>query len=254
MDKTLDYTRANGASWDGIAHTRSPQPPEFFVNGGTTLDDVEVEQLPDVQGRRLLHLACAGGNESLSWAARGASVTGVDISAVAVDLANENARATGLDARFVAADMYQLPEDLGDFDVVYASWGVICWLPDLDRWARIVVDHLRRGGTFLLCEHHPIWEVLGVRGDGTVAVTVDYFGRGNPTADTYDTAKRPSGSTAETVFSAFVWPVSDVVMRLARAGLRIEEFTEMPVPGIYDGLGSAASRLPAIYIVKAAKP
>ncbi len=254
MDKTLAYTAANGVSWDGIAAKRPPKPPAFFIDKGTTLDEVELALWPEVQDKRLLHLACAAGNESLSWAARGASVIGVDISKVAVDFAEQNARATGLDAQFVAADIYELPTSLGEFDLVYASWGVVCWLPDLNRWAQIVAAHLRHGGSFLLCEHHPIWEVLGVRGDGTVAVTVDYFGRSQASTDVYDQAKRPSGSTSKTVFSAFVWPVSDVVMSLSHAGLRIDEFIEMPDPDIYQGLGPAASRLPAVYFVKATKP
>lgn len=84
-------------------------------------------------------------------------------------------------------------------------------------------------------------------------VTVDYFGRNRPTEQTYDQAKRPTGSTPETSFDAFVWPVSDVVMSLMRAGLQVEEFFEAPVPEMYEGLDDAANRLPAIYVIKAAK-
>lgn len=138
-----------------------------------------MEALPDVAGARMLHLACANGDDSLSWAARGATVVGVDISDVAIALANDSAAATGLDARFVAADVYDLQADVGDFDVVYASWGVTCWLPDLSTWGQIVAGLLRPGGVFLLCEHHPVWEVLAPRGDH-VQVTADYFGRGHP--------------------------------------------------------------------------
>ncbi|MGI8577160.1 MAG: hypothetical protein ACR2KG_04415 [Nocardioidaceae bacterium] len=82
MDTTLDYTSRNRITWNAIADKRPGKPAAFFANGGTTLDDIEVAQIPDVAGKRLLHLACANGNESLSWAARGASVTGVDISDV----------------------------------------------------------------------------------------------------------------------------------------------------------------------------
>jgi SAM-dependent methyltransferase len=210
--------------------------------------------LPDVAGRRMLHLACANGADSISWAFLGASVTGVDSSDVAIRTATRLAAETGADARFVVADLYELPGDLRDFDVIYASAGVVCWLPDLDRWAHTIAERLRPGGTFLLNEHHPIWEVLGVRDDDRLAVTVDYFGRGVPTKQAYDQAKRPSGSTPETSFNAFVWPVSDVVMSLVRAGLRIEEFFEAPLPAMYAGLGDGADRIPAIYVIKASRP
>lgn len=250
MDRILSHTSANRISWNEIAPARPPQPPEFFLRGGSTLDDFEPGLLPDVSGKRMLHLACANGNDSVSWAFLGASVTGVDISEVAIRSATALAAETGADARFVAADMYQLPAHLRDFDVVYASAGVVCWLPDLDLWAQMIADRLRPGGTFLLIEHHPIWEVLGVRSDG-VAVTVDYFGRGRPTVQTYDQAKRPTGSTPRTSFDAFLWPVSDVVMSLVHAGLRLDEFHEAPLPAMYQGLGEAAGRLPAIYVVRA---
>lgn len=217
------------------------------------LDDFEAALLPCASGGRMLHLACANGNDSLSWAALGFRVTGVDISEVAIERASQLARDTGLDARFVTADMYQLPDDLGDFDVVYASWGVVCWLPDLDRWASMIAERLRPRGNFLLCEHHPIWEMLAVN-SGAVEVTIDYFGRGSPTRDPYDQSKRPSGSTSQTAFSAFVWPISDVLMALVHVGLVIDEFFEAPKPTMYDGLGAAASRLPAIYVIKATKP
>jgi 2-polyprenyl-3-methyl-5-hydroxy-6-metoxy-1,4-benzoquinol methylase len=42
-------------------------------------------------------------------------VVGVDISDVAIALADAYAAATGLDARFIEADVYDLPPDLGDF-------------------------------------------------------------------------------------------------------------------------------------------
>ncbi|MGW0231260.1 class I SAM-dependent methyltransferase [Actinopolymorpha singaporensis] len=253
MDKILAYTRSNQRSWDEIAPARPTQSAAFFLDGGTTLEEFEPGLLPDVTGKRMLHLACANGNDSVSWAFLGASVTGVDHSHVGIEAARALARETGADARFVVADMYELPPELRNFDVVYASWGVVCWLPDLDRWAATVRERLRPGGTFLLCEHHPVWEVLGVR-TGGVEVTVDYFGRGNPTRQTYDQAKRPAGSTPETSFDAFVWPVSDVVMSLARAGLHVEEFFEAPVAEMYEGLGDAATRVPAIYVVKARRP
>lgn len=207
--------------------------------------------LPDVRGKRLLQLACSSGDQVLSWANRGAIATGVDISAVAIELARTKAHEAGLDVAFRQADLYALPADLGTFDVVYQSWGVVCWLPDLDRWAGILRERLAPGGEVLVCEHHPVWEVLGVRGENRVEVTVDYFGRHQATLAGYDRAKRPTGYIDGTSFAAFVWPVGDVVMSLVRAGFRLVAFFEAPAPEMYQGLGSGAERLPAVYVVKA---
>ncbi|ADB32590.1 Methyltransferase type 12 [Kribbella flavida DSM 17836] len=252
MDAIRRHTATNRTSWNQIAPSRPTPPPRFYLDGGSTLDDFEPGLLPDLAGRRMLHLACANGADSISWAFRGASVTGVDISDVAVAAANTLAQATGADARFLAADIYDLPAHLTDFDVVYSSWGVVCWLPDLDRWAEIVAARLRPGGTFLLCEHHPIWEVLAVRSD-TLEVTVDYFGRNLPTTQTYDQSKRPTGSTATTEFDAFLWPVSDVVMSLVNAGLQLTHFTEAAQPDMYPGL-TRSTFVPATYTIRTTKP
>jgi len=118
-------------------------------------------------------------------------VTGLDISSVALELARRTAVQAGRTARFLVADMFALPPDLGRFDIVYASWGVVCWVPDLDVWMRIVAAHLKPGGTFALFEHHPLWEILGVRGGRTTEVTADYFGRSQPSPVPLDQAKRP---------------------------------------------------------------
>jgi hypothetical protein len=48
--------------------------------------------------------------------------------------------------------------------------------------------------------------------------------------------------------------VSDVVMALVKAGLRLDAFFEIPEPGLYTGLGAAADTLPACYVIKATRP
>ena len=106
-----------------------------------------------------------------------------------------------------------------------------------------------------MSDHHPIWEVLAVRGENHLAVAGDYFGRNTPRDET-DDAKRPvgaQGNAQSPPFSAFVWPTSDVVMALIGANLRLDAFFEAPAGEIYGGLGDAGSRLPAYYVIKATK-
>jgi SAM-dependent methyltransferase len=249
------YTAANRLGWNTIAADRGAQPAEFFLAGGSTLDDFEAGFLPDLRGATLLHLACANGNDSLSLAALGARVTGVDISEVGVQIAQATAAEARLDARFIAADIYDLPAELGHFDVVYMSWGGICWMPDLRCWAEIVAGHLRPGGTFGLFEHHPIWEILAVR-DGGIALAGDYFGHAGRDQQEADPAKRPAGwkPGADAHLTSFVWPVSQVVMALLQAGLSITTFTEGGLASMYEGLDAGPTRLPAYYVIIASKP
>lgn len=80
--------------------------------------------------------------------------------------------------------------------MIYFSWGVICWVPDLHGFARILAERLRHGGTVLMADHHPIWEVLAVRANNQLAVAGDHFGRGRPAAE-QDDGKRPVGARGE---------------------------------------------------------
>ena len=121
------YTAQNRRAWNEIAHVRKQElrrrgvPAEFFAAGGSSLDARVVDAVGDVRGRPLLHLMCATGEETLSWAVAGAEAVGVDISDVEIDLAIEKASAAGIAALFVTADVGSRPPDLarGDVDVVY---------------------------------------------------------------------------------------------------------------------------------------
>jgi SAM-dependent methyltransferase len=248
-------TAANRESWNRIAPRRDGEPAELFRTGGSTLQAYERELAGDVTGRRILHLACSTGDEVLSWANLGAEAIGADISDVAIDKARSKAIDAGIRAEFRRADMFELPADLTDLDLIYLSWGALCWAPDLDALAGIIAERLRPSGGVLISDHHPIWEVLSVHGENRLAVTGDYFSRGRA-RNAPDAAKRPIGARGESAvpsFAAFVWPVSDVVMSLVRAGLRLDAFFEAPEPELYANLGSAASHIPAYYAIKATK-
>src|SRR5690606_8341967 len=111
-----------------------------FLAGDDSLHPIEDAELGSVAGQRLLHLQCHFGLDTLRLARRGAQVTGVDFSPAAIEAAREMARRSGRpDARFVQADVYDAAEAVeGRFDVVFTTWGTICWLPDLDAWARVI--------------------------------------------------------------------------------------------------------------------
>jgi SAM-dependent methyltransferase len=254
-DSVRSVTEANRLSWNEIAPRRHGQPAEHFRGGGIALEAFEVELAGEVRGKRVLQLACSCGDEVLSWANLGAHAVGVDISDVGIEMARRKASEAGIEAEFHRADMFDLPAGLTGFDLVYFSAGAICWAPDLERFAAIIADRLRPGGSVLMAEHHPVWEVLAVRGENQFGVAGDYFARGTPQHEP-DDAKRPvgaRGTESPPRFSAFVWPVSDVVMAFVRAGLRLDTFFEAPEPDMYGGSGDVAAKLPAYYVIKATR-
>ncbi|SNY45490.1 class I SAM-dependent methyltransferase [Paractinoplanes atraurantiacus] len=249
------FVEGNRAGWNLIAARRDGIAVQRLRAGAVTLADFEVELAGDVTGRRVVQLACSYGDEVLSWSNLGAHAVGVDLSDVAIGKARARAAEAGIAADFRRADMLEPPEDLVELDLIYLSWGAICWVPDLVPFARMIAERLRKGGAVLLCDHHPAWEVLAVREPGRLAVAGDYFGRGRPNRE-QDDAKKPLGARGRAdapELAMFVWPVSDVVMALVGAGLRLDAFREAPEPALYAGLGDAAGALPAIYVIKASK-
>ena len=158
-----DYLKANLASWDeavGLHVGSQMYNVEGFKKGRCSLSDIELSELgPSVhEGTTLLHLQCHFGLDTLSWARRGAVVTGVDFSGEGVGAARALADEVGLSARaaFVQSDVLALPDVLqGRFDVVFTSWGALIWLGDLERWAQVIAHFVKPGGTFYIAEFHP---------------------------------------------------------------------------------------------------
>lgn len=250
-----DYTEQNRRAWNEIAMVRERTWPgaAFFAEGGSLLDATVVAAAGDVTGRRLLHLQCATGEETLSWAVLGATATGVDISDAQVALARQKAADAGLDVAFVAADIYDLSDEWrrGDFDVVYTGGGALVWLPDIARWAGIVAAALRPGGRLILFEEHPVAGCLWVE-DGKLAITDDYFGRGKTTPD-QGWGHFAGGEGAQETKYQFSWPLGDVVTALAQAGLRIESLAEFPsnAEWRFGATLDDARRLPGQYLLVA---
>ncbi|HEU5370711.1 MAG TPA: class I SAM-dependent methyltransferase [Ktedonobacterales bacterium] len=226
-----DYKNANLALWNEITpvHARSAfYDLDGFKRGKSTLRPFEIEELGVVAGKSLLHLQCHFGMDTLSWARLGASVTGVDFSDVAIALAQSLAEELGLDARFVCSNVYDLSENLsGQFDIVYTGIGAICWLQDLTRWAEIIAQCLKPGGTFYIYEGHPFTAMFeNEQGTTTYRVAYPYFQGPEPLRF------EPTGDYAEPGFvgthTSYEWihSISTIINALLRAGLRIEFLNE----------------------------
>ena len=237
-------------SFEGAAY-----PAEFFASGGSSLDPRVVEAAGGVSGSRLLHLMCSTGEETLSWSVLGAVATGVDISPRQVELAAAKAGAAGLDTRFVAADICALPAGFGDgaFDIVYTASGVLVWIPDVARWARVIAHALRPGGRLILFEEHPVSMCLSGEG-GRIEIVDDYFDTGHAIESGGWSHFEGADDAQETSYE-FGWTLGDIVTSLAGAGLRIDRLTEYPSEAVWrfgDAL-EAARRLPGRYLLIASR-
>src|SRR5205085_6854071 len=110
-----------------------------FLQGKSSLNGIELRELGTVKGKKILHLQCHFGMDSLSLARMGADVTGMDLSDTAIEEARKLNQQVSLDAKFICCNVYDLRDHLDEqFDIVFTSYGVVGWLPDLDKWAEII--------------------------------------------------------------------------------------------------------------------
>ena len=256
MKETKKYTSQNRLAWDEIAEVRQKKmkTAEFFAGGGCTLSDAVLAIAGDVHGLSLCHLQCATGEDTLSWANRGAAATGIDLSPKQIELAKQKAVAAGLPVRFIASDIYALPAHLFEerFDILFTGGGAIVWLPDLHEWAKILARLLKPGGRLLIEEEHPLAGCMEVQ-DGVVRIVDDYFAR-KPEIFIGWTHFSGAENAKETKYE-FTWPLGDVVTALAQAGLRIERLEERPSQQQWrfgDKLDEVA-RIPGEYLLTARK-
>lgn len=203
-----------------------------FKAGKTTLTRDELAEVGDVRGQTLLHLQCHFGMDTLSWAREGASVTGVDFSPAAIKTARGLAQELGIEARFVESNIYDLPANLsGQFDVVFTSLGVLCWLPDVPNWACIASSYVKPGGVFYIMDGHPMFHSLDDEAPPSeLRLRYPYF-PGPPmpweSDGTYATAaKLEHRQTVEYQHS-----LGEIVTSLIDAGLQIEFLHEFNYSG-----------------------
>lgn len=155
-----EYFEANRLHWNrrtAVHKDSAFYDVPAFLAGKSSLNNLELRELGDLRGKSVLHLQCHFGMDSLSMARAGAKVTGVDLSDDAIAEARRLNEELGLDARFVCCNVYDLEAHLDErFDLVFTSYGVIGWLPELEPWARIVDRFLKPGGQFYMAEFHPV--------------------------------------------------------------------------------------------------
>jgi SAM-dependent methyltransferase len=162
-----DLHEANRFSWNEATLAQNSHRGDqmlFFQQGGSTLYPEELELLGDIRGCSLAHLQCNVGQDSLSLAQMGAHVTGIDISDTAIAIAQNLVSATGIHVQFYRMDIYdwfeQAVDNAQQFDLVFCSYGIICWLSDLAKWARGIAAVLRPEGRFFIVDYHPMMQVF----------------------------------------------------------------------------------------------
>ena len=229
-----EHVKSNQEMWDALTEINAASEyydVEGFKHGKCTLQKIEREELGDVAGKSLLHLQCHFGLDTMSWARLGAKVTGADFSQKAITLAKSLSAGLNIPAEFVRCNIYDLPRHLsGQFDIVYTSIGVLCWLPDLQPWAELIAHFLKPGGGFYIYEGHPVMNIFDDAKDAREPrVKYPYFHSPDPEiyedeGSTYASVNESTGKPS----CEWVHSMADIINSLIAAGLQLEFLHEFP--------------------------
>lgn len=225
------YRQSNLAYWESVVsiHLASKfYRVDEFRRGVNVLDPIVRERIGDVRGKRLLHLQCHFGLDTLSLARMGAEVTGVDFSPRAIETAKALASETGLSASFVEGDVTAPPLPPAAFDIVFASWGAIMWIEDISAWMRAAAKALAVGGRLLLVEGHPAMMMMDEHVSPRSPFTMRYpYQSRMPEMNEFD--RDYADPSARIEGKIFIWShgVGEILNAAIAAGFEIRSFEEL---------------------------
>ena len=226
----VDYIEVNRDLWNGWTkiHEKSRfYDMDAFKHGASTLKEVELEELGDVTGKSMLHSQCHFGQDSLSWARKGAEVTGVDISDESIKLAKSLSKELNIPAQFLRSNIYDLPKILDEkYDIFFTSYGALDWLPDTKRLAEVAASVLKPGGIFYIVEFHSF---VGVLDDDGIALEYPYFHDRDKPFKLEENGSYADNS-ADFKHDSYVWNhgLGELITALIESGLQIEFVHEFP--------------------------
>lgn len=221
-----NYININKNTWNAKVniHVESEfYNNQAFINGKNTIPYTDLAALGDVKGKRILHLQCHFGQDSLSLARMGAKVTGIDFSDRAIETAKKLNNQLGLDATFICCDVYDTLNYIDStFDIVYTSYGVIGWLPDLEQWAKVIKNVLKPEGKLVFFEFHP---VIWMFDNDFTFVQYNYF-KDKPIIEDETGTYAERGAEIQNQSIGWNHSLSEVIQALINQNLQIKWFNE----------------------------
>jgi len=222
----MDYLKINKDTWNKktALHVASDfYNMKAFMQGENSLKEIELALLGDVKGKNILHLQCHFGQDSISLARLGANVTAIDLSDVAIEKAKALAEEMKVNVDFICCNVYDALKFCDkQFDIVFTSYGVIGWLPDLEKWTHIVSQFLKPKGQFVFVEFHP---VVWMFDNDLKEVAYSYF-KDEAIVETEKGTYADRAADIEQTSITWNHGLSEVIQNLLKQGLEIISFEE----------------------------
>lgn len=229
-DQLYYYFSKNKDAWDKKTPVHFASPlynVDEVKKGGTSLNKIEIDDLGDVSNKRILHLQCHFGLDSISLTKMGADVLGVDFSTKAIKQARKFAKELNVSTKFLVANIY---DDLDkkvkrNFDIIFCSYGCICWLPNLDKWAEVISKMMAKNSFFYIVDFHPLLHTFDCLLSDTRRC---YFYTDEPFKREWHGTYADYNSNLETIEYNWNHSIAEIMRSLKNNGLKINDFQEYP--------------------------
>ena len=227
QEHSVKGIEANKHAWGQLSKDHFAAFKKSLHEGRHQFNRYILQELGRLDGKRIIHLQCNTGADTILLAKMGASATGVDLVPDNIIYARKLAEESGVDIEFIESDIMEFKDKHNEkYDLVFVSEGAICWLPDLAKWGQTVRHLLKSDGFFYIFDSHPFFMMLDEEKlkDNIFEVRYPYFAK-EPNIDDWigGYASEPKGGV-----KAYDWmhTVADIINSLASAGLHIEYFHE----------------------------
>ena len=218
---------ANKVAWGQLSKTHYEHYKKAIQENNHKFSEIIENELGDISGRTVIHLQCNTGADTVLLAQKGAIVTGVDLVPDNIYYAKKMSDELGIkNIDFIESDIMEFKDKHNKkYDMVFTTEGVLCWLPDLQKWAETVKHLLNENGVLYVLDGHPFFMTFDEEKlkENKLEIKYPYFIR----EPEYEEEMTDYASDAKMgVNYGWMYKVSDIINSLAKAGLTIEYFNE----------------------------
>jgi 2-polyprenyl-3-methyl-5-hydroxy-6-metoxy-1,4-benzoquinol methylase len=223
----MSEIQSNKLAWSKLSKEHYNHFKNALKKGEHKLNPIIMEEIGDVSGKKILHLQCNTGADSILLAKMGADVTGVDLAPDNIHYAKKLAEDFGVNnVRFFASNVLEFDKVQDEkYDVVFTTEGVLVWLPDKAKWAQVIRHCLKDDGYLYLHDSHPFYFVFDEEkfATGNIVAKYPYFEKD---AEEDDYIGGYASKTMQAKNYGWMYTVGEIINSLSRAGLYLEYFNE----------------------------